>query len=441
MSKQVCNGQGLLRLVPGLGGRRGSLTWTWLTAVAVLLSLVSIETASAEVGDTRYIENPTPAQLQIDCQAGYSFACVNLGMYYQNRETASGRQRARSLYLEACDMGDERGCHYWRRMQPVVVETDRQYVPITPRAHASNAPAHRVSFCDARHTKACVARGKSLEATGKRANRAQARKLYDQACKWHDRAACGHAKRLSSLAHVTSKPAKSHTKAVTSKPAMPSRTPSKTQHVQPVSKPAAAKAFAIAKPPVVKPSVSPKSSTGATTLKPPLPKPVPAVKPATPAKPTPQVPAPAPKPKPVPAVASKAPAIPAKPVATPAKTPPAPALPSQTPATVALAAACQKGDGNACLSVGQMYSGGVGVARNVNLTLQFYDRSCKLKTAPACLALGTMYEIGTGTKPDLKKAAGYYQMACNNGNAIACQMTSGHPAPASAAPPQKATRR
>ncbi|ESQ89459.1 tetratricopeptide repeat protein [Asticcacaulis benevestitus] len=88
-----------------------------------------------------------------------------------------------------------------------------------------------------------------------------------------------------------------------------------------------------------------------------------------------------------------------------------------------------------------MYSGGVGVARNVNLTLQFYDRSCKLKTAPACLALGTMYEIGTGTKPDLKKAAGYYQMACNNGNAIACQMTSGHPAPASAAPPQKATRR
>jgi TPR repeat protein len=191
----------------------------------------------------------------------------------------------------------------------------------------------------------------------------------------------------------------------------------------------------------VKPFLSTKSSARESTMKAPqavVIKPATAVKAATPVRSAPAIATAPLKPKPVQTVQGTAPVLAGKPIATAAKAPSAPALPNQTPASTALASACQKGDGNACLSVGQIYAGGVSVARNPKLTLQFYDRSCKLKIAPACLALGTMFEIGTGTKPDLKKAASYYQMACDNGNVIACQMTSGHQIPPSG--PQKTSR-
>lgn len=84
----------------------------WVACVLAVCALASASSISAAPGDTRHLAHVTPQQLRADCEAGFAFACVDLGVTYQVRGGVAARREAQRLYQLACSKGDPRGCEY-----------------------------------------------------------------------------------------------------------------------------------------------------------------------------------------------------------------------------------------------------------------------------------------------------------------------------------------
>jgi hypothetical protein len=83
-------------------------------------------------------------------------------------------------------------------------------------------------------------------------------------------------------------------------------------------------------------------------------------------------------------------------------------------------AACDKGDGAACLALGLDYFDGNGVPKSYERSANFLEKACAKNMADGCNILGSMYNDGTGVRQNKQLAAKFYDKACSNGRAQGC---------------------
>jgi len=97
-------------------------------------------------------------------------------------------------------------------------------------------------------------------------------------------------------------------------------------------------------------------------------------------------------------------------------------VPKDVPASIAL---LQKGCSpdspgwDACFALGEAYEGGAGVAKDMKLAAEVYERGCM---KGGCRRAGEIWEKGSGVKADTTKALALYERACHNaGDAKGCE--------------------
>lgn len=76
----------------------------------------------------------------------------------------------------------------------------------------------------------------------------------------------------------------------------------------------------------------------------------------------------------------------------------------------------QKGDINAQISLGNLYSAGLGVKQDYKEAFYWYNEATKQNNSGAMVNLATMYESGLYVKKDTKKAIELYEKAINTDN-------------------------
>lgn len=76
-----------------------------------------------------------------------------------------------------------------------------------------------------------------------------------------------------------------------------------------------------------------------------------------------------------------------------------------------------KGNAEAQLELGKLYSKGLGVIQNDQTALNLFMESAKQNNARAKFEIGRAYETGRGVPKDIQKAKEWYQMAANTGYA------------------------
>jgi TPR repeat protein len=87
-------------------------------------------------------------------------------------------------------------------------------------------------------------------------------------------------------------------------------------------------------------------------------------------------------------------------------------------------AACDAGDGSACMFAGRLYEFAGGVAKDPPKALALYERSCGLGYAAGCYNVAVVLENGRGPARDLSRAAALYRRACAAGSSTACAAAS-----------------
>lgn len=93
---------------------------------------------------------------------------------------------------------------------------------------------------------------------------------------------------------------------------------------------------------------------------------------------------------------------------------------AQTAAHQATVKACEKGDGAKCVTAGNDFNQGVGVAKDFTKAYSFYDRACRLKNGDGCHWKGDFLERGEGVASDMPKAVDAYEASCRLGTKNAC---------------------
>ena len=73
-------------------------------------------------------------------------------------------------------------------------------------------------------------------------------------------------------------------------------------------------------------------------------------------------------------------------------------------------------------NIGYMYERGLGVKKNLEMAVKFYEMSANDGYAPAALKVGIAYLKGIGVKANLRKALYYLQIASKEGNKEAKQI-------------------
>ena len=109
-------------------------------------------------------------------------------------------------------------------------------------------------------------------------------------------------------------------------------------------------------------------------------------------------------------------------IAAPSTTPAAPQPANALPVGIggpALRTAAAAGNPAAEFEIGMRYSEGRGVAANLELAVQWFERAAAKGLAPAMYRLGSLYEKGQGVKKDLEKARQLYIAGADKGNAKA----------------------
>ncbi|WP_462104885.1 tetratricopeptide repeat protein, partial [Campylobacter concisus] len=82
--------------------------------------------------------------------------------------------------------------------------------------------------------------------------------------------------------------------------------------------------------------------------------------------------------------------------------------------------ACDGGEINGCFNLGNAYYNGDGVTKDFNKAAQLYQKACDSKNMYGCNNLGNAYDNGDGVTKDFNKAAQLYQKACDGGNMEGC---------------------
>lgn len=71
--------------------------------------------------------------------------------------------------------------------------------------------------------------------------------------------------------------------------------------------------------------------------------------------------------------------------------------------------------------LGEMYAAGRGVAQNLTLAVEPYQRACDGGHMRGCASLGAMYEMGNGVARSTSRAGELYQRACEGGASQSCE--------------------
>jgi serine/threonine protein kinase len=116
------------------------------------------------------------------------------------------------------------------------------------------------------------------------------------------------------------------------------------------------------------------------------------------------------------------PPVKAPPVETPppAKAPPVeppPSRPDVDPAIVDLQKKCEGGSSRACVSLGERFEDGRGIAASKRSALVWFERACSLRSTSGCLkSASTLVSLGQASR-----ARRVYERACDARNATACE--------------------
>lgn len=86
---------------------------------------------------------------------------------------------------------------------------------------------------------------------------------------------------------------------------------------------------------------------------------------------------------------------------------------------VALREAAAAGDSKALFEIGNRYAEGRGVAEDMTVAVQWYEKAAEQNLAPAQYRLASFYEKGIGVAKDVVKARRFYEQAASQGNASA----------------------
>jgi TPR repeat protein len=83
--------------------------------------------------------------------------------------------------------------------------------------------------------------------------------------------------------------------------------------------------------------------------------------------------------------------------------------------------ACAGGDGVSCGNLGAVYAVGKGgVAKDDAKALATWKKGCELRSGHACMSIGNRYREGRGVARDLRVATGYLEKSCTLGSPDGC---------------------
>lgn len=109
-------------------------------------------------------------------------------------------------------------------------------------------------------------------------------------------------------------------------------------------------------------------------------------------------------------------------------------------------AACQRGDGDACWTVGLYVAGDASDPAKLAQAAPALEKACAGNVGNACAFLGVMYSSGNGVTQDIGRALSYHTKGCDLGTSLSCQekgklsapiiAAASAPAAAAAAAPQ-----
>ena len=85
-----------------------------------------------------------------------------------------------------------------------------------------------------------------------------------------------------------------------------------------------------------------------------------------------------------------------------------------------LKAACEKGNANACASLGMLYVKGDGVKEDNFQAVALFRKACDGGNALGCANLGIMYEYGAGVRQDNAEALKYFGKVCDLKEQVGC---------------------
>ncbi|MGO9941114.1 MAG: caspase family protein [Terracidiphilus sp.] len=83
--------------------------------------------------------------------------------------------------------------------------------------------------------------------------------------------------------------------------------------------------------------------------------------------------------------------------------------------------ACEGGVAAACTTLGSLYRGGLGVARDDRQAVALFRRACDGGNMRGCSDLGFMHENGTGVGKDEDEAVELYRKACEGSEPLGCE--------------------
>lgn len=83
-------------------------------------------------------------------------------------------------------------------------------------------------------------------------------------------------------------------------------------------------------------------------------------------------------------------------------------------------ASCDRGELDACRTLGALYERGEGVAQDTDRAAELYQRACDAGNLRSCTSLGDLLDSYEHTPRDLTRAAHLYQRACDGGEMGGC---------------------
>ena len=86
----------------------------------------------------------------------------------------------------------------------------------------------------------------------------------------------------------------------------------------------------------------------------------------------------------------------------------------------ALETACDAGEAEACLTLGQQYAAGDGQAQDWSRALTLFQEACAQGSGAGCHAAGAQLYIGRGAQADVPAAADLFRQGCDLGDGNAC---------------------
>jgi len=96
-------------------------------------------------------------------------------------------------------------------------------------------------------------------------------------------------------------------------------------------------------------------------------------------------------------------------------------IPDKLQALFVFIQSCEHKNAASCEVVAYMYDEGVGVKKNTNESIRYFEKACELNKATSCMRLSKLFENGDGVQKDNKKSKLFIEKACKLNFAPACR--------------------